>query len=194
MEIFLGMIENIQIDGIELAVNFLAEGKPVLLIVRGFSMQPLIPDKTKVVLEPINFNQLQRGDIVLSLDKFEGENKIFLMHRVTLLSQITQGDVWLQTRGDAVFYPDTIIPAKPERVLGKVTGVTIQGKYHNYKSKKWHGFNKLIGWVSAKQIEKLNLNSSNLKYYRVKNIQNLLERKFFSFVFILLKQIGNHLD
>jgi signal peptidase len=89
---------------------------PTTLVVRGPSMMPSIPVGALVVANPVDPAALAVGDVV-SLRV--GPEQAIFTHRVSRVV-LRQGEVWIETRGDANAEPDpAIIPASS--VIGRVS-------------------------------------------------------------------------
>ncbi len=178
----------------ELAAELLGEGYAVRLVVRGYSMQPLIPDGATLELKPAHVSQLRRGDVVLiianavSNSEVETGAKLFLIHRLISLKVGPDGIFLVQTRGDESFQFDREIVATPLNLLGKVTAVKANGQLHDYTGSLWRSLNALLGWASFNQSRLL---SGRTLTSKPGTKLQIIERKFFSRLFYFLRRYGN---
>ena len=94
--------------------SLLAEGRPAVLVVRGFSMLPAIGDGETVRIRPLESLEPRHGQVVL-LRQADGS---LLCHRVVRLWR-SGGEKWLQTWGDCAPCGDR--PTLATAVIGIVT-------------------------------------------------------------------------
>lgn len=89
---------------------------PTTLVVRGPSMAPTIPLGALVVTTPVEATALAVGDVVSI--RVGPEQAVFAHRLVRLVPR--QGEIWIETKGDANDSPDpAIIPASS--VVGRVS-------------------------------------------------------------------------
>lgn len=100
----------------ETIVDLLARGAMVRFQAHGDSMEPAIRSGDHLIVEPITFSALQRGDIVLSLT-----GRGLTAHRL-----IEIGPSTLVTRGDNAPAPDA--PFAAAELLGRVRGLERNGR------------------------------------------------------------------
>ena len=86
-------------------------------------MEPVIKVNSIVVLEPVNFNDLQEGDII----RYNSNNGYSVMHRV-----IKKTVSYVVTKGDNNELVDSL-PVFPQQVTGRV--VSIHNEYANIITK-----------------------------------------------------------
>lgn len=95
----------------------LAVGKEVVLVVKGFSMDPfLVHNRDKVYLTALNGRQLRKGDVVM----FRREDSSYAMHRIYHI----HADGSMDIVGDSQFVcderiTDTMIKAYVPKVIRK---------------------------------------------------------------------------
>lgn len=75
--------------------SLLGEGRPAVLVVRGFSMLPAIADGATIKVRALQGDEPRRGQVVL-LRQADGS---LLCHRIVRLWK-SQGNSWVQTWGD----------------------------------------------------------------------------------------------
>ena len=117
---------NLKKEALSLIIQGLTTGKELTLTASGISMQPLIIDGDKMVIDKIN-NTPRVGDIVAYYVATERGHQI-IVHRVIAVSK--NGSV--KTQGDNAPEPD---PGwvSPGRIIGKVKKINKQktGKEFN---------------------------------------------------------------
>ena len=182
-------------DRVEFAAELLRAGYNVSLVVRGYSMQPLIPDGATLALKPLDLAYLRRGDIVLTVVPSETDST-FLIHRIISIKRVAGDEIAITTRGDGAFKLDTPIRASAETVVGKVSAVEVNQHHYDYTTRRWRVLNWLLGWASFNQISQIavDIDKQLMGWQQYSGMAvNSVIRKFFSLLFIILRKTGNRL-
>lgn len=182
----------ISFDRIALAAELLREGQPVRLIVRGYSMRPLIPDGTAIELEPVEPDQIQPGDVILTCSQHPVFGLVYMVHRLLFLSK--DSPPLITTRGDAVFELDPSLPATVDTVIGRVVKVELNGRTYDYQKSRWRILNRVLGWLSAEQITRLikqdNAANPATLGKQWQSQRQIVERKLYSAFFNFLRHLA----
>jgi signal peptidase I len=101
--------------------DILSKGQAVQVSVRGMSMFPLLMKGDVVLVEPVTYEALRKGDIVV----FE-RNDIWVAHRL-----LRKANGNLQTQGDGNRLMDADLP------ISKVKGVVVKVTKSRWWSAKW---------------------------------------------------------
>jgi hypothetical protein len=117
--------------------KILKDGNSVRISPQGFSMWPtILPGRDKVEIQPIDGQDIRRGDIVL----YRRPSSILVLHRVM---EVRDGSVWLC--GDNQF--DTEGPLPTTCILGVMTARIRNGKRIETPSLRWHTWSAI--WYAA---------------------------------------------
>ena len=115
-------------DFCQLSEEILTRGASLRFKAKGNSMRPFIKDGDVLVITPVDFSEVQRGDVILFR---QGERA--LVHRL-VSRRGDEGEI-LIVKGDAYLSPDP--PLHADQVLGKVTRVGRDGRRVNLDRGVW---------------------------------------------------------
>ena len=123
--------------------KILKDGNSVRISPQGFSMWPtILPGRDKVEIQPIDGQDIRRGDIVL----YRRPSSILVLHRVM---KVRDGSVWLC--GDNQF--DTEGPLPESCILGVMTARIRNGKCIETSSLPWRAWSTV--WRAALPARKI---------------------------------------
>ncbi len=119
----------VAVVGILLIVTFIMIAGGRMAIVRSNSMDPVFVRGDIAMLEPVDAEEIEEGDIIgLRVPQRFQEDYGYpsrVMHRVTDIERTEDGEIqYIRTKGDARQEKD-IFRTPPENIIGKHTGTTI---------------------------------------------------------------------
>jgi signal peptidase I len=118
---------------LETSCDLLREGYPIRFCATGQSMKPTIRDGETIIIEPVEAEKIQRGDIILYRTR-----RGVIAHRVANTQWDDNGQPRFILRGDSAASYDQPIAASD--ILGRVTAVERRGRLINLsgnQAKRW---------------------------------------------------------
>lgn len=89
-----------------LSKGYVSLGKYSLFRVVTGSMEPAIPVGSLLISQDVPIGDVQQGDVVNFRSREPGMFSVIITHRVIAIHQNAEGQIFLETKGDANQYPD----------------------------------------------------------------------------------------
>jgi signal peptidase I len=148
-------------DMLKLFEDILKTGSSLRIKVTGRSMSPFLKGNEILSIKKVPVSLLKKGDLIL----FKNPQDVPVIHRIIKKSFADENNSFFQTKGDALFLPDS--PVSQNDVLGKVckieqTAFLPWAKNINMESFCWKKVNFSIAMLGLLRTE---LRSLILRYF-----------------------------